>query len=45
MAAFQRLRPAFTLGQFRAREPSDTDAFRRQRERVYEGLRLAGMPE
>jgi adenylate cyclase len=45
MAEFQRLRPGFTLAQFRAREPSDVEPFQRQRERVYEGLRLAGMPE
>ena len=45
MAEFQRLRPGFTLGQFRAREPSDTEPFRRQRELVYQGLRVAGIPE
>jgi len=45
MAEFQRQRHGFTLGQFRAREPSDAPPFRRQRERVYEGLRRAGMPE
>ena len=45
LAQFQRLRPGFTLGEFRAREPSDAPAFRQQRERVYRGLLLAGMPE
>lgn len=45
VAQFQRLRPGFTLGEFRAREPSDAPAFRQQRERVYRGLLLAGMPE
>jgi Tfp pilus assembly protein PilF len=41
----QQLRPGFTLTQFRAAEPSDAPAFRAQRERVYEGLRRAGMPQ
>ena len=42
MAQLQQMRPGFTLGRFRAVEPSDTAAFRAQRERVYEGLRRAG---
>lgn len=45
MAKFQELRPGFTLSRFRAVEPSDAPAFKAQRERVYEGLRRAGMPE
>jgi adenylate cyclase len=45
MAHFQQLRPGFTLSRFRAVELSDAPAFRKQRERVYEGLRRAGMPE
>ena len=45
VAQLQALHPGFTLTQFRAREPSDAEPFRLQRQRVYEGLRLAGMPE
>jgi hypothetical protein len=45
MAQLQQLRPGFTLSRFRAVEPSDAAPFRKQRERVYEGLRRAGMPE
>lgn len=45
MAQLQQLRPGFTLSRFRAAEPSDAVPFRAQRERVYEGLRRAGMPE
>ncbi|TYO65040.1 adenylate/guanylate cyclase domain-containing protein [Bradyrhizobium hipponense] len=45
MAEFQRLNPGFTLGRFKAVEPSDRPAFVAQRQRVYEGLRQAGMPE
>ena len=41
----QRLQPGFTLAHMREREPSDAPAFRAQRERIYEGLRRAGMPE
>jgi adenylate cyclase len=45
IAKFQQLRPGFTLSRFREVEPSDAPLFRRQRERVYDGLRRAGMPE
>jgi tetratricopeptide (TPR) repeat protein len=45
MAQLQQLRPGFTLGRFRSVEPSDAVAFRAQRERLYEGLRRAGMPD
>lgn len=45
IAKFQQLRPGFTLSRFREVEPSDAPLFRRQRQRVYEGLRRAGMPE
>jgi len=45
MAQLQQMRPGFTMSRFRAVEPSDAAAFRAQRERVYEGLRRAGMPE
>ena len=41
----QRLRPGFTLTQFRSREPSNDSTFLAQRQRVYEGLRLAGLPD
>lgn len=44
LAASQRVRPGLTLSRFREVEPSDAPAFRAQRERVYEGLRRAGMP-
>lgn len=42
---FQQLHPAFTLSRWRALEVSDAPEFLKQRERVYEGLRRAGMPE
>ena len=45
MAQLQKMRPGFTLSRFRAVEPSDAAAFLAQRERVYEGLRRAGMPD
>lgn len=45
LARFQELHPAFTLSQWRALEVSDAAEFLKQRERVYEGLRRAGMPE
>jgi TolB-like protein/DNA-binding winged helix-turn-helix (wHTH) protein/Tfp pilus assembly protein PilF len=45
MVEFQQMRPGFTLSRFRAREPSESPAFKAQRQRLYEGLRLAGMPE
>ncbi|PJG51726.1 guanylate cyclase [Bradyrhizobium forestalis] len=45
MAEFRRLNPDFTLSRFKAVEPSDRPAFLAQRQRVYEGLRRAGMPE
>jgi len=45
MARFRQRSPGFTISQFRARELSKVPAFLQQRERVYEGLRLAGMPE
>jgi adenylate cyclase len=45
MAEFRRLNPGFTLSRFKAVEPSDRPAFLAQRQRVYEGLRQAGMPE
>jgi tetratricopeptide (TPR) repeat protein len=45
IAEFRRLNPGFTLSRFKAVEPSDRPAFLAQRQRVYEGLRQAGMPE
>ena len=45
MGHFIRLRPGFTLREFQAREPSSEPAFLRQREQLYAGLRVAGMPE
>lgn len=45
MAELQRVFPGVTLSRIRATEPSDDPAFRKQRERVYEGLRRAGIPE
>jgi adenylate cyclase len=44
MARFQQLRPGFTLSRMRATELSQEPALVRQRERIYEGLRRAGMP-
>lgn len=40
-----RLRPGFTLTQFRSREPSREATFLAHRQRVYEGLRRAGLPD
>lgn len=45
VAQFPQLYPGLTLGRWRALEVSDSPEFLRQRERVYEGLRRAGMPE
>ena len=39
------LNPGFTVHRFRAGAPSDNPAFLAGRERVYEGLRMAGVPE
>jgi adenylate cyclase len=45
LAELLRLKPEFTLSLFKALEPSDVPVFRAQRERIYEGLRRAGVPE
>lgn len=45
VARFPRLYPGVTLSRWRALQVSDAPEFLKQRERVYEGLRLAGMPE
>jgi TolB-like protein/class 3 adenylate cyclase/Flp pilus assembly protein TadD len=39
------LDPSFTLRRFRLNPPSDNATFLAGRERIYEGLRLAGVPE
>ena len=39
------LNPTFTLRRLRARALSDHPAYLAGRERVYEGLRMAGVPE
>jgi TolB-like protein/class 3 adenylate cyclase/Tfp pilus assembly protein PilF len=40
-----RLDPSFTIRRFRDRAASDDPTFRSKRERVYEGMRMAGVPE
>jgi hypothetical protein len=40
-----RLAPNFTIAKFRAEAVSDSPVYLAQRERFYEGLRLAGVPE
>jgi len=45
LARFQKTSPGFTISHFRAREPSKVPAFLQQRQRFYEGLRRAGMPD
>jgi hypothetical protein len=39
------LNPGFTVHRFRAGAPSDNPAFLAGREHIYEGLRMAGVPE
>jgi hypothetical protein len=39
-----RLKPDFTLSYFKSLELSDNPTFRLQRERIYQGLRQAGLP-
>jgi len=39
------LDPAFTIRRFRVGAPSNNPAFLAGRERIYEGMRLAGVPE
>jgi tetratricopeptide (TPR) repeat protein len=39
------LNPTFTLRRYRARVTSDHPAYLAGRERVYEGMRMAGVPE
>jgi predicted Zn-dependent protease len=44
LAELLQLKPEFTLEYFRSLEPSDEPTFRKQRERIYEGLCRAGLP-
>jgi TolB-like protein len=44
-AVARRLAPNFTIAKFRAEAVSDSPVYLAQRERFYEGLRLAGVPE
>jgi hypothetical protein len=39
------MNPMFTINRFRAGAESDNLTFLTQRERVYEGMRKAGVPE
>src|SRR5450631_4321298 len=39
------LNPGFTIGRLRASKPSDNPTFLAGRERLYSGMRLAGVPE
>jgi TolB-like protein/Flp pilus assembly protein TadD len=39
------LNPIFTISRFRAAAPSDNPTFLTQRERIYEGMRKAGVPK
>jgi tetratricopeptide (TPR) repeat protein len=39
------LDPTFTIRRLRARAPSNNPTFLAERERIYKGLRLAGVPE
>jgi TolB-like protein/class 3 adenylate cyclase len=43
--AGQTLNPGFTIRRFRASQPSDNPTFLAGRERLYSGMRLAGVPE
>jgi hypothetical protein len=45
MAAVLRMRPYLAShSAYQAHEPSGEPAFRARQERIYEGLRLAGLP-
>jgi len=39
------LNPSFSIRRFRANTPSNHPVYLAGRERIYEGLRLAGVPE
>jgi hypothetical protein len=44
-AVARRLAPNFTIAKFRSEAVSDSPVYLAQRQRFYEGLRLAGVPE
>jgi hypothetical protein len=44
-AIARRLAPNFTIARFRVQAVSDAPVYLAQRERLYEGLRLSGVPE
>ena len=44
-AIARRLSPNFTIAKFRAEAVSDNPVYLAKRERLHEGLRLAGVPE
>jgi adenylate cyclase len=45
LAQLLRLKPEFTLSYFKGVQVSEVPRFRAQQERIYEGLRRAGVPE
>ena len=45
LSEFKRLQPGYTLGSFRAERHGDNTNFLRQRERLYHGLKKAGLDE
>ena len=45
MQAGLALDPTFTIRRFRANAPSDNPTYLAGRERFYEGMRMAGVPE
>jgi hypothetical protein len=45
MQAGLALDRCFTISRFRANAPSDDPTFLAKRERVYESMRIAGVPE
>jgi TolB-like protein len=44
-AVARRLAPTFSIAKFRAQAVSDNPVYLKQRERLYAGMRLAGVPE
>lgn len=45
IAEFRRLQPDYTIASFRAEKLSENPVFLEQRQRYYQGLRRAGLPE
>jgi hypothetical protein len=45
LRAGRALDPAFSISRFRAGAPSDNPTHLAQRERIYDGMRKAGVPE